>query len=148
MLDAPLVIKSANYILDLQKGSNLLSGMDALLFVRHRSSYPNADIGRINAQEMFVSALLEKINSFDLCHYYKIFDALSETLITDNARVATASLISLAFNARDFKMTHYILPGVSEVIDGVWYYRINSSEARVILEKLFNNSLLNKALLG
>ncbi len=45
-------------IISLNEGDNLLSGVQALDFVRSRNSYQTADIGRINAQKLFISSFV------------------------------------------------------------------------------------------
>lgn len=50
-----------NLYINLQKGYNTLDGDEAEQFVRYRSGYVNADLGRTDAQKMFMTAFIEAV---------------------------------------------------------------------------------------
>ncbi len=50
-----------NYPITLNFGENLLSGKDSLAFVRHRSSYITGDLGRLDAQKIFIDGLFHTL---------------------------------------------------------------------------------------
>ena len=50
--------------LHLEEGVQRLNGAQAAQFVRYRQGYPQADIGRINAQKLYAAAMLDKLMSF------------------------------------------------------------------------------------
>ena len=49
--------------IDLQEGWQTLDGKNAENFVRFRSGYVQQDLGRINAQKIFLTALFEKVKA-------------------------------------------------------------------------------------
>lgn len=50
-----------NLYINLDKGYNTLDGNEAEQFVRYRSGYVNADLGRGDAQKMFMTAFIEAV---------------------------------------------------------------------------------------
>lgn len=49
--------------INIQEGYQTLNGAQAECFVRYRSGYVQADLGRVNAQKIFLTALLQKVKS-------------------------------------------------------------------------------------
>jgi len=52
-----------NLSIHISKGLQTLDGEDCVGFLRYRSGYANGDLGRIEAQQQFISALMEKLKS-------------------------------------------------------------------------------------
>ena len=76
------------------KGDVHLSGEDAQLFVRYRSGYINADYGRMDAQKIFLSAMLKKIKTnLTLPQAAALTATLYSKLTTD---IPLGTLVSLA----------------------------------------------------
>ena len=76
------------------KGDVHLSGEDAQLFVRYRSGYINADYGRMDAQKLFISAMIKKIKTnLTLSQAAALSSALYNKLTTD---IPLGTLVSLA----------------------------------------------------
>lgn len=68
----------------LSPGLQTLDGEAAEHFIRHRSSYIQADIGRIDAQKVFVSGLIKKVKSdFNLTTISKLVENAFEYISTD-----------------------------------------------------------------
>ncbi|MBR5445486.1 MAG: LCP family protein [Clostridia bacterium] len=73
--------------IDLQEGYQTLDGDQAEEFVRFRSGYMQADLGRVNAQKIFLTALLQKVKaSFTLTNtatLTKVAEEIFRNLHTD-----------------------------------------------------------------
>ncbi len=73
--------------IDLQEGYQTLTGEQAEDFVRFRSGYMQADLGRVNAQKIFLTALLQKVkSSFSLANtatLTKVAEEIFRNLHTD-----------------------------------------------------------------
>lgn len=68
----------------LPAGMQHLDGYMAEQFIRHRSTYLQADIGRIDAQKIFMSGLLQKVkSSFNISTIASLADVVFENLTTD-----------------------------------------------------------------
>lgn len=76
----PMVDKASG--INLTAGKHLLNGKQALMYVRTRHTYANQDIGRMEAQQKFLSALLNK--------------AISTGTLTNPARLTNFLNTSLA----------------------------------------------------
>ena len=68
----------------LNKGMNHLDGSNAENFIRHRATYLNADIGRIDAQKVFVSAFIQKVkNNYNVSTITAFADTAFKYVTTD-----------------------------------------------------------------
>lgn len=76
------------------KGDVHLSGEDAQLFVRYRSGYINADYGRMDAQKLFLSAMIKKIKTNLTLPQTAALSAALYTKLTTNIPLGT--LVTLA----------------------------------------------------
>lgn len=58
----PVMIK------DIQSGTYKFDGQEALAYLRQRKSYPDGDLGRVNAQQQFLYAFIDEINGLNLAN--------------------------------------------------------------------------------
>jgi LCP family protein required for cell wall assembly len=95
--------------LDIGPGLHLVSGDEALAFVRDRHGIGNGgDLGRIQMQQMFVSSLIRKVMSSgtltDPVTLYRIADAATRSITTDPGLGSIQALLSLAESLRGLKL--------------------------------------------
>jgi len=70
--------------IDLKKGQQNLNGDEAEQFIRFRKGYANADLGRVDAQKLFMRAFIEKVQKkFNLNTIVGIAEQLTKYVITD-----------------------------------------------------------------
>lgn len=129
--DPPLYI-------DLKEGDQNLDGDKALQFLRFRKGYKNADLGRIQAQQTFLKAMIKQSvkpsNIIKIPRLVKIYKENIET----NLPLLRAFKEGLFFFKYDLDNIESItLKGQSKTIGGVSYYIIDEGE----LEGLVNNLL-------
>lgn len=108
---------SQNLLIDLKKGPQTLSGDRALQFVRFRS-YENGDIGRIEAQSLFLKALLKRAVS--LSTVLKVPDLISTLSPYVKTDLSADDILSIANKARGVtadNVTHAAVPGIDKNID-------------------------------
>jgi LCP family protein required for cell wall assembly len=96
--------------LDISAGLHVISGGEALAFVRDRHGIGNGgDLGRIRMQQMFVSSLIKKIMSngtlTDPVTLYRIAEAATRSLTTDPGLGSIQALLSLAESLRPLKLS-------------------------------------------
>lgn len=60
-INIPEGFPAENYPIHINIGENLLNGKDSLTFVRHRSSYITGDLGRLDAQKIFIDGLFHTL---------------------------------------------------------------------------------------
>jgi LCP family protein required for cell wall assembly len=95
--------------LDISPGLHLISGDEALAFVRDRHGIGNGgDLGRIEMQQMFVSSLIKKVMSegtlTDPVTLYQTAEVATRSLTTDPGLGSVQSLISMAETLRDLTL--------------------------------------------
>lgn len=124
----------------IKKGKHTLDGKGAQHFVRYRSGYSEGDIGRIDAQKIFLSALIrgvkQKMTALTLASLaIKMLDDVNTNLPITKI----ASLAKAAISLEDQRIRFVTLPGAPAVANksGASYYVISkSSAARLMSEYL------------
>ncbi|MBQ8837078.1 MAG: LCP family protein [Clostridia bacterium] len=98
--------------INLKKGYQNLNGDEAEQFIRFRKGYVNADLGRVDAQKIFISAFIEKVQkSFSVDTIVNIVDQLSKYVVTD---VSLKDMLYFAKNALSVNpdnITMFTMPG-------------------------------------
>jgi LCP family protein required for cell wall assembly len=95
--------------LNISAGLHLISGNEALAFVRDRHGIGNGgDLGRIKMQQMFVSSLIKKVMSqgtlSDPVTLYRLADAATMSLTTDPGLGSVQALLGLAESLRSLRL--------------------------------------------
>ncbi|MBQ8401682.1 MAG: LCP family protein [Clostridia bacterium] len=129
--------------IDLQEGYQTLSGEQAEDFVRFRSGYMQADLGRVNAQKIFMTALLQKIkSSFSLSNTStltrvaeEVFRNLHTDLKVSDILFYARFLLKVDLGA----MNMLTIPG-NAVYDskGHSYYVINRAATLDVINRYYN----------
>jgi len=120
----------------LKAGKRSLNGKEAVFFIRHRGSYLLGDLGRMDAQKLFVSAFINKLKSgFNLEVAIKLLTYRDEGIITD---INTGELISFALKnitkIKDASGKFATLPGKAvSSSNGVSYYSVNKLASEKLL---------------
>lgn len=123
----------------LQKGRQRLSGSEAVGFVRYRAGYLRADLGRIDAQKIFLSAFaksaLEKLGSDDILPLARL---TLRYIKTDLPVTALASLAKAMFEITPEKINFVTLPGeeVRSSKSGAWFYILSQGGCEQLLKTL------------
>lgn len=131
----------AGFIIDLKEGTQWLNGDQALQLVRYRG-YANADLGRIQTQQKFLTQMAKQLlkvsNLSKVTEFAEIFDKYVETDLTlsDLVYFGTQAL-KLDFSA---DLTFATLPGDGQVHYGgvKYYYQLYPQETLDLLNKLVN----------
>ncbi len=127
--------------INLKKGRQILNGEKAEMFVRYRSGWVQADIGRMDAQKIFMSALLKKVkSSINATTIVKLANEVFKNVKTD---VDLSDMVYFGKNLLNFdmeNMTFMSASGYSPAppAGGGWYYVINRQGMLNIINKHFN----------
>ena len=128
-----------NLSIHIKKGYQVLDGQTAMGFVRFRSGYVNADIGRQNAQKMFMTAFFTQVqNKFSVSTITKIVEEALKNITTD---INLADAIYYAKSALSVDLSNLnmmSLPGEALYANGVSYYIIYRAGTYDIVNKYFN----------
>ncbi len=120
----------------LPAGEHCLTGEQALGFVRHRADYLEGDIGRIDAQKLFLSAFLhratEAMSPTRLLSYLSSPPAgMTVALYSEGAPALAAHLY---LSRHSLSAVYFSLPGeAAQTAGGAWYYYLNREATAVSL---------------
>ena len=114
----------------LHAGKAHLDGKQAEQFVRYRSGYANADLGRLDAQKLFLRAFAQKCKSLSASQFFRVVCASltgvqTDMGITDAIRVAGVLRQCDADTFPMMTLPGQAIPGKS----GAWYYVLNREGA-------------------
>ena len=133
-----------NLTIKIEKGEQTLDGEKAKQFVRYREGYVRGDLGRLDAQKLFVSAFLKSLaGKKDIVTAIQL---VSTVLPKTDSNLSLKECIDIVgkmgipnMNSVKF-MT---LPGGDvRTESGAWYYVMNRSAAYKIIKGYFNPELL------
>ncbi len=133
--------------IELFAGPNHLDGNSAEQFVRYRAGYVNADLGRLDAQKLFLAAFAKKCASLPATALLRI-TALSLTKLQTDIGLpdAVRTVIQLrSCNTEEIPMATLAGQAVQGE-SGAWYYAVNRAGAcRMINEYLLPETPLSDA---
>ena len=124
----------------LKAGNQLLDGKKAEMFVRFRDGYIQADIGRIDAQKLFMTALFKQLkSSMTVSTIPKLAEQIFKYVTTD---VPLADIIIYAKELLGVDMENIsmmTLHGAALQTDsGAWYYCMNRAATLDMINTYFN----------
>lgn len=124
------------YSFTLSKGENLIDGRTAEIFVRHRKGYSLGDLGRLDAQKIFLNGLyntaVKKIGLFD---FIKCIGSIKGGIITDFS-ISDLLIMVLKHSSkfRDVELSYITFPGEAVCTStGKWYYILNKNASQKLL---------------
>ena len=136
-IDVPYDMKymdaEQNLDISIKKGRQVLNGKKALDFVRYRAGYVEGDIGRVDAQKIFLSALLnavkEKISIPTAVSILK--DCLSKVSTDMSNEFLLSFAVKMLGEASQYEIYYMTLPGeaASDTENGLSYYVLNRASA-------------------
>lgn len=129
-----------NLYINIGSGQQHLDGYNAMCFVRYRSGYVQADLGRVNAQKIFLTAFFQTVkNSLSITNIGLISDvasAVSENVVT-NMSVSDMIFYAKALLNVDLDSINMMtLPGNLDSYSG--YYVMNRSATLEAINQYFN----------
>lgn len=94
-----------------QPGLQTLNGIEAEKFVRERHSRPGSDIGRMNAQREFLSAMFKKFKSLSLDEITALVPVVMEEVTTDLNVKTVLSLVEVMMQIDENDISFFTVPG-------------------------------------
>lgn len=140
-IDVPQRMKYSDPVqglyIDLQPGYQLLDGDKAEQFTRFRS-YPTGDLGRIEAQQTFVTELFkQKFNAELLLKADDIFKEISKHLETNITMADIPVFLSAAGSFNKDSIRTYEMPNTPQYINGVSYVLCDVQATKNLILKEF-----------
>lgn len=131
-----------NLHINLKQGQQVLDGNKAEQFVRFRSGLVQADIGRGNAQKMFMAAFIEQLkNSVSITNVSLISNLASTVADNVDTDMAVTDIVSFAKSALKVDLSNInmiTLPGNSKTCNGESYYIGNRASLLRIVNESYN----------
>ena len=126
----------------LKAGYQTLDGDKAEQFIRFRSNYVQADIGRINAQKIFLSAMLRKMkNAISIKTVATVSKAMLDYVLSS---ISVKDCAYFAKEALDLELQNikmFTMPGADTRADGnagAWYFVMNRTDMLALINEYFN----------
>lgn len=124
----------------LKKGQQILYGKEAEMFVRFRSGYIQADIGRIDAQKLFLTALFKQLkSSMTVTTITKIAEQVFKYVTTDiplkDVIIYAKELLGVDMNNISMMTLH---GSSTQTESGAWYYVMNRASTLDMINTYFN----------
>ncbi len=124
--------------LHLKEGKQTLDGKTAAMFIRYRQGYPQADIGRLDAQKMYVAALCERLFSYSsVANAETLIKSLASCVKTDLTADEIARLSVTVLSADAKKVILHTAPGNGVTVKGASYYGLYTESLNDITEQCF-----------
>lgn len=145
-MDVPARMKYSDPVqklyIDLQPGLQTLTGAQAEQFIRFRSGYVEGDIGRVDAQKLFIGACIAQIKkNFNASTISAVLEQVFKYVTTDIPFQDLVYYAKSALSVDLSKMTMMTLPGIQcrQYDDsGIWYYVAYRDATIAALNKYFN----------
>ena len=128
--DPPLMIH-------LKPGVQRLDGNEAMQFLRFRKGYANQDLGRVQAQQQFVSAFMEKAKS--PATFIKVPSLLKSYDEYTDSNMPFSQIVKIGMNIKKLSMdniTTNTMPGYPAYKGKVSYFFINIKKAKALLNSI------------
>lgn len=122
-----------NLYIDLEAGYQLLDGNKAEQFTRFRS-YPTGDLGRVHAQQLFISELFkQKLNAELITKADDLYKEISKNLDTNITFADIPVMLSAvgAFSKNAIKT--YEMPNTPQYINGISYVICDVAETKKLI---------------
>ena len=126
--------------IELHKGKQRLMGDTAEQFVRYRAGYVEADLGRMDAQKLFLAALIDAVRSnMTLPGTVRLVHALYGEVETDLTFGECCALLPVLLSTDLSDVTMTTLGGEAVRTEaGTWYYVLSRSSAEATLTEQFD----------
>jgi LCP family protein required for cell wall assembly len=127
-----------NLVIDLEPGVQILDGEQALNFVRFRG-YPDADLGRIRAQQQFMTAVIKQMTN--PMNFFRIPSIIRAVLNSTETDLTNGELIWLASKLRGISLEEvsmYTMPGEPIEWDNLSYYVAHERALLELINEKFN----------
>lgn len=121
----------------LEPGVQSLNGNESLQFLRFRKGYTNQDLGRVQAQQQFVSAFINKVKSPST--FVKAPILLKSYDKYTDSNMPFSQIVKLGLNVRKFStenITTNTLPGYPGYRNKVSYFFVNQNKTDELLRTM------------
>lgn len=123
--------------IDLKKGTQRLNGDEALQFLRFRKGYIDQDLGRVQAQQQFVSAFIKELKNPK--NIIKVPSMLNSYDRNTQSNMPLSAIGKMGLNMRSFSSENInttTLPGEPKTINHLSYVILNEAGTEKVLKEM------------
>ena len=121
----------------LQAGQQRLNGDQAMQYLRFRSGYNNADLGRIDAQQGFLKAVLAQSAGLDIP---KVALVASNEATSNLSMTAAIGLMTRAGGMKDWAFNTWTIPGTTGMQDGLSYFFHDPAGTKEMMRQIYGEA--------
>lgn len=143
-IDVPVRMRHPDPYIYLDPGEQTLNGEEALMYLRFRS-YPDGDLGRVKAQQVFMKEFLKEVlrpkSLLALPKMVKIYYDYVDT------NLPLSVFLRGAWSAKNIdldRMKVATLPGEGKYIGNISYFIYNEAETESLVRELFEEFILGE----
>ena len=118
-------------------GERTLTGEEAIAVVRTRNVYANADLGRLDTQKIFLSALVEKCMSLGFSDMTKLIPTMMRSITTDLTVNQVLSYYNVTKSMDMSNMVIMTAPGAGAMVNGQAVYSLYQTRTANLLNEYF-----------
>lgn len=139
-MDMYYVDEDQDLYIDIKEGYQKLDGFQAEGFVRYRYGYIQGDIGRVDAQKIFIAAFLKTVkNNFTASSISTLCSTALSSITTDMILKDAVYYAQAALSVELSSVTMMTLPGEDyQTSNGAWYYIVNREAALKVVNTYLN----------
>ncbi len=131
---------SQSLSIHLKAGKQVLDGKSAVEFLRYRAGYITGDLGRINAQKLFMNAFVKRIG--EMGNPLALFNLCKLVLSNSETNIKESDVFSLCLKyarLKDKSASYMTAPGeaIKDSNSGTWYYILSNSSMANLLDERF-----------
>jgi len=123
-----------NLYIDLKAGQQHLNGEQSLMFLRFRSGYANADLGRISAQQEFLKSALSQLSALNIA---SVALTVHNEVNTNMGMTSGLALAARASGMSGWQFVTYTLPGSPGMQDGLSYFFHDAAAAKEMMRQIY-----------
>ena len=136
--EVPEGVEIKKWTLDIKPGMNHFNGEDTMWYLRTRHIYENGDIGRVEAQQNFVKAMVDQ--AVEKSKQMNLMTVISSYIKYVKTNIPMPVMMDMVKNIDKFssdKVENYIVPGEESTINGISYYIPDERETWDIAHEVF-----------
>lgn len=126
--------------INIKKGLQVLDGEQSVHFMRFRKGYVNQDLGRIEAQQQFVKALIDKVLSpSTILKIPQFIDIAYSNIDTNMTKTNMVSLAAKGSTIDTQNLNKITLEGTPKTINGISYYVVTENSISDLKENYLSD---------
>ncbi|MDR3305070.1 MAG: LCP family protein [Clostridiales Family XIII bacterium] len=124
-----------NLYIHLTAGPQVLDGAHAVQYLRFRSGYPTADLGRVNAQQEFLKEAFKQSVGFG---FPKVAAAAAKEVTSDITPRMAVRIGSEAAGMSAESFAAWTIPGVPNMMNGASYYVSDRAATAEMMRQIYS----------